>query len=256
MGLVATALPQDSRVSVNSVDLVHTSRGWLVETSPNDSVKTELHRDDLITELEGRQASIVGPLALINLFDESFSRPVQASILRSRDRVSINLRRPLPDSGPIRSQYLALNGFRAPAFYLTDLSGKKISLQAINSRWVLLTFGGTWCAECMAEIDSLKKLQKRYLGRLDVVMIALDDTDEKLRLFMRERKVTFSIINAGGTFSRLPIEFGVSSPKGNAEVPVNVLIRPDRSIAYVQVGAKGPSAIFTQVKMVMDPAQN
>ena len=57
------------------------------------------------------------------------------------------------------------------------------------------------------------------------------------------------------SFSPIPIHYGVSSPRGDIELPVLVLIRPDRSIAFVQLGAADPGQLDQRIGVFLDQEQ-
>ena len=54
-------------------------------------------------------------------------------------------------------------GGEALNFTLTDLDGKKLSLEkSIGKEVILLIFSTTWCPSCRKKISSLKKIHNEY----------------------------------------------------------------------------------------------
>lgn len=68
-------------------------------------------------------------------------------------------------------------GKPAPAFTLTDNTGKKVSLSDFKGKVVYLDFWGTWCPPCMREMrEFAPALKKQFEGR-DVVFLYVSVND-------------------------------------------------------------------------------
>jgi thiol-disulfide isomerase/thioredoxin len=69
-----------------------------------------------------------------------------------------------------------LRGKAAPAFTLTTLEGKKISLADYRGRPVLVNFWATWCAPCKLEMPWFEEFRAKYAGQgFEILGIAEDD---------------------------------------------------------------------------------
>lgn len=68
-------------------------------------------------------------------------------------------------------------GKRAKNFTSTNIKGKKITLNDLKGKYVLLDFWGSWCAPCRESTPHIKQLYTKYnkLG-FDVIAIAVQDT--------------------------------------------------------------------------------
>ena len=241
---------QETQVAINQLLLSHKAEGWTVTES--GSRYAELHPQDSIVELDGLPSAAIGAFTLINVFDESFTRPIHVTVKRGNKTANIQLKSVEEFSGPLKSRLAASSGFTAPEFETHDLLGRRLSLSEFGTKWVLLAFGASWCAECRAQISYMRKLQEQYHDNLAIVMLALDDKEENLQALVAKEQVGYPVVNLGDSFSPVPVEYGVSSPKGNEELPTDFLIRPDHSIALVQVGSTSPSKIYEFVKMIID----
>jgi peroxiredoxin len=83
-------------------------------------------------------------------------------------------------------------GKPAPAFTLTDNTGKKVSLSDLRGKVVYLDFWGTWCGPCMKEMtESAPALKKKFEGR-DVVFlyISVGDPEAKWQQTLTEKQFT------------------------------------------------------------------
>jgi cytochrome c biogenesis protein CcmG, thiol:disulfide interchange protein DsbE len=82
----------------------------------------------------------------------------------------------------------------APAFTLTDLSGKQVSLADFRGKVVVLDFWATWCPPCKKEIPDFIELQKQYGSRgVQILGIALDQPD-KVSEFVQQNGVNYPIL--------------------------------------------------------------
>jgi peroxiredoxin len=82
----------------------------------------------------------------------------------------------------------------APAFTLTDLNGKSVSLSDFKGKVVILDFWATWCPPCKREIPDFINLQKEYGARgLQVVGIALDEPG-KVQAFASQNGINYPVL--------------------------------------------------------------
>lgn len=82
----------------------------------------------------------------------------------------------------------------APAFTLTDLNGKQISLASFRGKVVVLDFWATWCPPCKREIPDFVDLQKEYGSRgVQILGIALDEPD-KVQAFARQNGMNYPVL--------------------------------------------------------------
>lgn len=82
----------------------------------------------------------------------------------------------------------------APAFTLTDLSGKPVSLSDFRGKVVILDFWATWCPPCKKEIPDFVELQKQYGSQgLQIVGIALDQPN-KVMDFTKQNGINYPVL--------------------------------------------------------------
>jgi thiol-disulfide isomerase/thioredoxin len=70
-----------------------------------------------------------------------------------------------------------MRGKRAPAFALTNLEGKKVSLADYKGRPVLVNFWATWCGPCKVEMPWFEEFRKRYAAQGFEILGLADDVD-------------------------------------------------------------------------------
>lgn len=94
---------------------------------------------------------------------------------------------PLPDPDSYQAAEHPLN-----AEFL-NLQGKPVSLAEYRGKPVILTFWATWCFSCQSDLRSLNELQKNFEGDLEIVAVAVSDTEAKVKSFVRSNDIGFSI---------------------------------------------------------------
>ena len=75
------------------------------------------------------------------------------------------------------SELPQMRGKVAPAFTLTDLDGKKVSLSDYKGRPVLVNFWATWCGPCKVEMPWFEEFRKQYAGQGFEILGLADDVD-------------------------------------------------------------------------------
>ena len=83
-------------------------------------------------------------------------------------------------------QYAGVNR-KAPAFTLSDLDGKPVSLSDFQGKVVILNLWATSCAPCRQEIPDLAELTQVLKKRTDVVMVTItnDENPADVRDFLK-----------------------------------------------------------------------
>jgi cytochrome c biogenesis protein CcmG, thiol:disulfide interchange protein DsbE len=79
-------------------------------------------------------------------------------------------------------------GDRASEFRgVKDARGKTVKLKSYRGKWVVVTFGASWCKPCKEELPAYEKLARK-LAKKDVVFIAvnIDKDQRKGKAFMKE----------------------------------------------------------------------
>jgi hypothetical protein len=139
LGAQCLTWAQAAEVSINQLALIHKTYGWMViKPGPRHD---ELRQNDLILALDSSRTATMGPLTLVNLLNESFSRPIRAAIKRGNDVANIQLSSEEDSSGPLKSTLIAASGIRAPEFTTQDLTGKRVSLSGFPSK---MDSAGIW----------------------------------------------------------------------------------------------------------------
>lgn len=125
----------------------------------------------------------------------------------------------------------------APDFNYVNPKGEMVSLKSLRGKYVYIDVWATWCAPCIAEIPSLKKLEEEYKGKkIQFVSISVDVKENKNTWlsFVTKNNLQGIQLMADQDFnSNFIKKFGINS------IPRFILINPDGVI--VDNNAKRPS---------------
>ncbi len=93
-----------------------------------------------------------------------------------------------------------LDGQHAPAFRLTDLSGRSVSLADYAGRPLIINFWASWCIPCQQEFPMYRAARMQYASRgLEVLGVVYKDTPGNAREFMaREDAGWPALVDPGG----------------------------------------------------------
>mgnify|MGYP000054642651 CR=1 FL=1 len=82
-------------------------------------------------------------------------------------------------------------GSEIPDFVLADPAGKKLDLQSLRGKPVLVNLWATWCAPCVAELPALDKLAASLDGKVKVLAVNQDSGEpQKAGEFLKQRGVS------------------------------------------------------------------
>ncbi|HET9636269.1 MAG TPA: TlpA disulfide reductase family protein [Gemmatimonadaceae bacterium] len=91
-------------------------------------------------------------------------------------------------------------GSKAPDFsaYTLDSTRKVKTLADYRGQVLMINVWATWCLPCRVEMPSIEALQQDYARKgLKIVAVSIDDpgTDEAIRNFAKQYKLTFEILH-------------------------------------------------------------
>ncbi len=83
----------------------------------------------------------------------------------------------------------------APYFSSVTPEGKKMSIDDLKGKLVILNFWATWCPPCRLEMPSMEKIYKEFKGEgLEVVAMNFMEGPEPINVFVKENDFTFTIL--------------------------------------------------------------
>lgn len=89
-------------------------------------------------------------------------------------------------------------GDMAPAFDLPDPSGKRVTLESLKGKVVVIDFWGTWCPWCVKAMPQVQKVHEKYIDKGVMVLgFDVDAPGAKPVEFMARNKLTYTtLLNA------------------------------------------------------------
>lgn len=118
-------------------------------------------------------------------------------------------------------------GVLAKDFTSTDLEGKKVNLNDLKGKIVVLNFWFTKCHPCVEEMPELNKIVSKYKNKnVEFIAITFDDR-EKLNQFFKKHKFDYRIVSD----SKIIKDYKVNS------FPLNMIIDQKGEIAFKKIGA-------------------
>jgi thiol-disulfide isomerase/thioredoxin len=98
----------------------------------------------------------------------------------------------------------------APAFAITTTDGRRISLDGLKGKAVLIDFWATWCSPCREALPHMKEIAKKFQGQpLIVLSVSLDDDEQKWKEFIAKNEMTWTQYRDGGFTGPVATMFGV-----------------------------------------------
>jgi peroxiredoxin len=81
-------------------------------------------------------------------------------------------------------------GDRAPELDVAKTeAGKAFKLKQYKGRWLLVTFGGSWCKPCAKELPAWDKMAPKYKDRITMIAVNIDNDVKKGKSFNQKLKI-------------------------------------------------------------------
>jgi peroxiredoxin len=106
-----------------------------------------------------------------------------------------------------------VEGAKFPDFQEKDLDGKPLSIANYKGKVVLIDFWATWCPPCVGELPNvIKTYEKHHKDGFEIIGISLDQSDAKLKSFIKDKHVTWQqYFDGEGWSNKLSTKYGVTS---------------------------------------------
>ena len=133
-----------------------------------------------------------------------------------------------------------LQGKMAPAFTLTDTSGRKVSLADFKGKAVVVDFWATWCEPCKVEIPWLEQFRNEYAGQGLVILGVSEDNldlDNKTELAKEKQAIADKAVQMKINYPVLIDDAEVSTPYGGVDgLPTTFFINRSGKVVASTVG--------------------
>jgi peroxiredoxin len=147
-----------------------------------------------------------------------------------------------PDRLTHQGQSLALpkQGFFAPEFNLTTLTGEEVQLSNLRGRPVVINFWASWCQPCRTEMPAIEQAFQKYQAQ-GIEILAVNATSQdrltEIQEFVTRLDLTFPIL--------LDREGTVMETYQVSALPTTFFINADGIIEEVVIGGPMAEALLT-----------
>ena len=128
---------------------------------------------------------------------------------------------------------LVKDGMQAPDFTLKNENGEDFTLSSIynNGQYIILDFWGEWCYWCKKGIPDMKQLYKDAKGKIEILSIDCNDTQEVWKNAIKEHELPWlHVYNPGDEKTDVSLTYAI---KG---YPTKIILNPDGTINKTIVG--------------------
>jgi len=100
----------------------------------------------------------------------------------------------------------------APAFSITTIDGKQISMDDLQGKVVLLDFWATWCVPCREALPHIQKVARKLQGEpLVIVSVSLDSDEQKWKEFIVKNEMSWPQYRDGSFAGPIARMFSVNA---------------------------------------------
>jgi thiol-disulfide isomerase/thioredoxin len=134
-----------------------------------------------------------------------------------------------------------------PAFSVTTIDGKQVSMDDLQGKVVLLDFWATWCEPCREALPHIRKVAKKFEGQpLVILSVSLDNDEQKWKEFVGKNEMTWLQYRDGGFTGPIATMFGVKSIPHTYTIDVDGVLQEEHI---------GDSAVEGKLKKLLERAR-
>ncbi|HEV2197748.1 MAG TPA: TlpA disulfide reductase family protein [Candidatus Acidoferrum sp.] len=132
----------------------------------------------------------------------------------------------------------------APAFKVSTLDGKPLSLADYKNKVILMNFWATWCGPCRSEIPDLVELQNKYKDQLQIIGLVVDDDDEDaVKKFAEKFGINYPIAMAT---DEMRMEYG-----GIPALPTSFVLDGEGRVVQKHEGLRDPVLYEVEIRSLL-----
>lgn len=155
---------------------------------------------------------------------------IDQAISSDRNDYEFTLDAAAPQEGQAGGLCRAKVGERCPPLKLKTLAGVAISDELAKGKVLLLDFWATWCAPCVAELPTLKRIHAAFAKREDLLMVSVSSDLDKTALvkFIDNQALNWHhVYGPRSGAEQLSASFGVQA------IPCAILVGRDGKIIAI-----------------------
>jgi len=139
-----------------------------------------------------------------------------------------------------------LGGAEAPAFDLEDLAGRRVTLDDLRGKAVVLDFWATWCTPCVFQIPVLNSFHELHGDRVAVIGVSVDAAGRDIvEAFVDEYAIAYPVLLG---------DEGLAQRYGAVGFPTLYVLTPDGRIDSAHVGVVEQADLEAAVNAALGPA--
>ncbi|MBA3663154.1 MAG: TlpA family protein disulfide reductase [Bacteroidetes bacterium] len=123
------------------------------------------------------------------------------------------------------NKYKVAPGINLSQLSLSDLSGQPVKLEEFKGKKIILTFGASWCGNCIMEMKSLNQIKESELNDVEIICIS-DEALDVVQSFKERKNYPFIFLKMNGSFASIGIH----------AIPTTYILNKDFKIKYEKVG--------------------
>jgi len=130
-------------------------------------------------------------------------------------------------------------------FMVYDAKGKTHSLSDYAGKPIVVNMWATWCPPCCAELPEFNKVYKEYKGKVEFMMVNIEESYEldTVKSFLKKNGYSFPVF--------YDWDYLMSYTYGTGYIPTTLVISSDGDIIYNEVGTLSASDLESLIKSAM-----